>query len=79
MTAGPLNTSTSTTILHAEIGKQAGCRANEHDKQKFEMPARDAQLLDFSLNDIAKRVKALRDIIEDPAATVVRIGGNECA
>jgi hypothetical protein len=43
------------------------------------MPARDAQLLDFSLNDIAKRAKALRDIIEDPAATVVRIGGNECA
>ncbi|MBR1145070.1 hypothetical protein [Bradyrhizobium sp. AUGA SZCCT0431] len=39
----------------------------EHDKQKFEMPAQDAQLLDFSLNDIAKRVKALRDIIEQPA------------
>lgn len=48
----------------------------EHDKQKFEMPARDAQLLDFSINDIAKRVKALREIIEEPepAATVVRIG-----
>jgi hypothetical protein len=36
----------------------------EHDKQKFEMPAQDAQLLDFSLLDIAKRVRALREIME---------------
>jgi len=33
----------------------------EHDKQKFELPADDAQLLDFSTLDVAKRVKALRD------------------
>jgi hypothetical protein len=31
-----------------------------HDKQKFELPADDAQLLDFSLLDIAKRLTALR-------------------
>ena len=38
----------------------------EHDKQKFEMPAQDAQLLDFSLNNIAKRLKAVREIVEQP-------------
>jgi hypothetical protein len=53
----------------------------EHDKQKSEMPADDAQLLDFSLLDIANRVKALREIMEEPepTAAIVRIGGNECA
>jgi hypothetical protein len=50
----------------------------EHDKQKFEMPARDAQLLDFSLLDIAKRVKGLREILEEPEPAAM-IGGNECA
>jgi hypothetical protein len=34
------------------------------DNQKFEMPAEDAQLLDFALLDVAKRLKALREIIE---------------
>ena len=46
----------------------------EHDKQQFEMLAQDPQILDFSLNDIAKRVKALREIIElagDTAPVVV--------
>jgi hypothetical protein len=36
----------------------------EHDHQKFEMPAEDAQLLDFAILDVAERVKALRAIIE---------------
>ena len=43
----------------------------EHDNQKFEMPAEDAQLLDFALFDVAKRIKALRGIIEER--------GDECA
>ena len=47
-----------------------------HDKQKFELPAEDAQLLDFSLNDIAKRVKALRENIEVPEHAATVVGGN---
>ncbi len=43
----------------------------EHDNQKFEMPAEDANLLDFALFDVAKRVKALREILEGR--------GDECA
>jgi len=43
----------------------------EHDKSKFEMPAEDANLLDFALLDVAKRVKALQEILEG--------GGHECA
>jgi hypothetical protein len=39
-------------------------QGKESDKQKFEMPADDAQLLDFALLDVAKRLTALREIIE---------------
>jgi hypothetical protein len=33
------------------------------DNEIFQMPAADANLLDFSILDIAKRVKALRDAV----------------
>lgn len=53
-------------MIEVAIRASGSLLGTEHDKQKFEMPARDAQLLDFSLNDIADRVKALRDILEEP-------------
>ena len=60
---------------------------SEHDKEKFEMPAHDANLLDFALFDVAKRIKTLREIIQEPGpepakkpAPVFLIrGGDECA
>jgi hypothetical protein len=47
-------------MVECAIRAAEGLTRVEHDKQKFEMPARDAQLLDFSILDIAKRVEALR-------------------
>ena len=39
---------------------------SESDKRKFEMPAHEANLLNFALLDVAKRIRALREIIEEP-------------
>ena len=53
-------------MIEVAIRAASSLLGAEHNKQKVEMPARDAQLLDFSLNDLAKRVEVLREIIERP-------------
>lgn len=45
----------------------------------FEMPYDAGEMLSFAAFDIDKRVTALRDALDRPRATIVRIAGNECA
>jgi hypothetical protein len=45
----------------------------------FQMPRAAGEMVSFAAFDIQKRVKALRDALDRPPATIIRIGGNECA
>ena len=46
----------------------------------FQMPRAAGEMLSFASYDLDKRVKVLRDKLNLPTGTVLRIvGGNECA
>jgi hypothetical protein len=54
-------------------------QGKEGTPKVFEMPYNEGEMLSFVAFDLDKRVTALRDALCQPTATIVRIGGNECA
>jgi len=54
-------------------------QASEADRSVFEVSRKEGEIISFAAFDIDKRVTALRDALDWPTATVVKIGGNRCA
>ena len=54
-------------------------QAPETNPKVFEVSRRDGEMISFAAFDIDKRVSTLREGLDRPAATLVRIGGSECA
>jgi hypothetical protein len=58
---------------------QDGMQAPDADPSVFQMSRAAGEMLCFAALDIDKRVTALRDAMDRPTATIVRIEDNECA
>ena len=54
-------------------------RAPDTNPRVFEVSCKAGEMISFASFDIDKRVTALRDTLNRPTATIVRIGGNERA
>lgn len=63
-----------TVLLDAQDSMQA-----PDAESGFQVSRADGEMIAFASFDIHKRVEALRVALDRPTATIVRIGGNECA
>jgi uncharacterized protein with PhoU and TrkA domain len=61
------------------LDAQESMQAPENNSSVFQMPRAAGEMVSFAAFDINKRVTALRDGLDRPAATIVRIGGKGCA
>jgi hypothetical protein len=59
-----------TVLLDAQDSMQAP----DADPSVFQMSARIGEMIAFAALDVHERVKALRDALDRPTATIVRIG-----
>jgi hypothetical protein len=61
------------------LDAQGSMQAPDADRSVFQVSRKDGEMISFAAFDIHKRVTALREGLDRPGATIVRIGGNECA
>lgn len=54
-------------------------QAPDTNPQVFEVSRDEGEMISFAAFHIDKRVTALRGALNPPSATIVRIGGGECA
>ena len=65
-------------MVEVLVDAQSSMQGPDNDRSVFQVSRGDGEMIAFASLDIHRRVQALRDMLNGPSATIVRIGGTEC-